>query len=60
MSAAPSAAGMHSACQSGRSGEFIVGSDKYKYRLVRKIGSGSFGDIYLGINIHNGEASINI
>ncbi|XP_030841481.1 casein kinase I-like [Strongylocentrotus purpuratus] len=55
MSAAPSAAGMHSACQSGRSGEFIVGSDKYKYRLVRKIGSGSFGDIYLGINIHNGE-----
>lgn len=32
--------------------EFIVGG---KYRLVRKIGSGSFGDIYLGINISNGE-----
>lgn len=32
--------------------EFIVGS---KYRLLRKIGSGSFGDIYLGINISNGE-----
>ncbi|KAG8227831.1 hypothetical protein J437_LFUL008475, partial [Ladona fulva] len=26
-----------------------------KYRLVRKIGSGSFGDIYLGINVSNGE-----
>lgn len=32
--------------------EFHVGG---KYRLVRKIGSGSFGDIYLGINITNGE-----
>ncbi|GMR62386.1 hypothetical protein PMAYCL1PPCAC_32581 [Pristionchus mayeri] len=26
-----------------------------KYRLGRKIGSGSFGDIYLGQNIHNNE-----
>ncbi|CAK9299250.1 unnamed protein product [Gordionus sp. m RMFG-2023] len=32
--------------------EFIVGN---RYRLIRKIGSGSFGDIYLGVNIYNGE-----
>lgn len=32
--------------------EFLVNG---KYRLVRKIGSGSFGDIYLGINVSNGE-----
>jgi len=32
--------------------EFRVGG---KYRLGRKIGSGSFGDIYLGTNIHTQE-----
>lgn len=37
---------------SSSKGEFTVGG---KYRLVRKIGSGSFGDIYLGVNITNGE-----
>ena len=26
-----------------------------KYRLGRKIGSGSFGELYLGTNITNGE-----
>lgn len=36
--------------------EFIVGDPtKAQYRLIRKIGSGSFGDIYLGINTANGE-----
>lgn len=28
-----------------------------KYRITRRIGGGSFGDIYLGINIANGEVS---
>lgn len=32
--------------------DFIVGE---KYKLKRKIGSGSFGDIYLAINCQNGE-----
>ena len=39
----------------GSAGEFQVGG---KYRLVRKIGSGSFGDIYLGVNITNGEVRL--
>lgn len=28
-----------------------------KYRIIRRIGGGSFGDIYLGINTANGEVS---
>lgn len=32
--------------------DFIVAK---RWKLIRKIGAGSFGDIYLGINIANGE-----
>jgi hypothetical protein len=34
--------------------EFRVGK---KYSLGRKIGCGSFGDIYLGVNMTTGEVS---
>lgn len=42
---------MANASTSSRS-DFTVGG---RYRLVRKIGSGSFGDIYSALNITNGE-----
>ncbi|CAM0512754.1 unnamed protein product [Fasciola hepatica] len=32
--------------------DFVIGG---KWRLLRKIGSGSFGAIYLGVNIHTAE-----
>ena len=47
---------MASSTVSGRNGksEFTVGG---KYRLVRIINGGRFGDVYLGVNITNGEVS---
>ena len=43
---------MASGSSSSSRSEFIVGG---KYRLIRKIGSGSFGDIYLAVSSSNAE-----
>ncbi|KAJ3330533.1 serine/threonine protein kinase [Blyttiomyces sp. JEL0837] len=49
---APPTAGSSSVQQPHPLSDIRIGS---KYRLGKKIGSGSFGDIYLGTNVVNGE-----
>lgn len=50
--------GLRIASSSHYKAELIFGG---KYKLVREIGSGSSGDIYLVINITNGkEAAVNL
>lgn len=51
-SAVPAASSSSSSSSANGKPELRVGG---RYRLGRKIGSGSFGDIYLGSNINTGE-----
>ncbi|KAJ3343719.1 serine/threonine protein kinase [Gonapodya sp. JEL0774] len=47
--------GASASAQAGAPGQLLDIRIGNKYKVGRKIGSGSFGDIYLGINIINGE-----